>query len=89
MRSTLPSGDQASLRPLSAVHCRDPALVLEDSARGLVTYVIGKQVHVLRLEDGADVVVSPGQTSGFIESGLVYANGAKLLLVRFDELPRR
>lgn len=81
------TGERCATPNLS--QCQNPALVLEDSARGLVTYVIGKQVHVLRLDDGADVVVSPGQTSGFVESGLVYANGAKLRLVRFDELPRR
>ena len=55
-----------------------PSARLEDSARGLVTYVIGKQVHLLRLDDGADVVVSPGQTSGFTDSGLVFADGPRL-----------
>ena len=69
--------------------CVHPALVLEDTERGLVTYVVGKQVHVLRLEDGADVVVSPGQTSGFIESGLVLAVGPRLRLVRYGDLPIR
>ncbi len=66
--------------------CRDPALVLEDAAQGLVTYVIEKQVHVLRLEDGSDVVVAPGQSSGFVDTGLVVAVGPQLRLVRFDEL---
>lgn len=69
--------------------CRDPELVLEDSARGLVTYVIGKQVHALRLADGADIVVSSGQSAGFIDTGLVVAVGPRLQLVRFEDLPIR
>ena len=81
------TGERCATPNLS--HCQDPALVLEDSARGLVTYVIGKQVHLLRLDDGADVVVSPGQTSGFTDSGLVFADGPRLRRVRFDELSIR
>ena len=81
------TGERCATPNLS--HCQDPALVLEDSARGLVTYVIGKQVHMLRLDDGADVVVSRGQTSGFTNAGLVFADGPRLRQVRFDELPIR
>lgn len=85
--SNVSSGARCATPNIS--HCQDPALVLEDSARGLVTYVIGKQVHLLRLADGADVIVSAGQTSGFTNAGLVFADGPRLRQVRFDEFPIR
>lgn len=64
-------------------------LVLEDAARGLVTYVLDGQVHVLRLADGVDAVVGAGTLARFIDAGLVYVDGARLQLVRFDRLPPR
>ena len=66
-----------------------PRLVLEDAARGLVTYVLDGQVRLLRLADGADAVVAPGTLARFMDAGLVYAEGSRLRLVPFDQLPLR
>jgi hypothetical protein len=55
---------------------------------GSLDALSGASLHLLRLADGADVVVSRGQTSGFTDSGLVIADGSRLRLVRFDQLPR-
>ena len=67
--------------------CSRPSLVLQDAARGLVTYVLHDQVHVLRLADGRDAVVAPGTLARFFDEGLVYADGARLRAVPFAELP--
>ncbi len=64
-----------------------PRLLLEDLARGLVTYVLDGRVHVLRLADGADAVVAPGSLARFMDAGLVHADGTRLHLVPFDRLP--
>jgi len=64
-------------------------LVLDDAGRGLVAYVLDEQVHVLRLSDGEDVTVAPGQLARFSDTGLVYADGARIHLVPFDRLPLR
>jgi hypothetical protein len=69
--------------------CRQARLVLQDVAHGLVAYVLDAQVHLLRLVDGMDAVVSPGSRARFIDSGLVYADGARLRHVPFAELPLR
>ena len=64
-------------------------VVLGDARRGLVTYVLDGQVHVLRLADGVDVLVGAGTLARFIDAGLVYVDGARLQLVSFDRLPLR
>ena len=66
-----------------------PRLLLEDGARGLVTYIFDGQVRVLRLSDGADAVVASGVAAGFVDSGLVYADGSRLRHVPFDRLAVR
>jgi hypothetical protein len=81
----VPSG--AECETPNSIRCSQPRLALEDAARGLVTYVLDGQVHVLRLADGADVIVASGATARFIDSGLVYANSLRLRLVPFDRLP--
>ena len=82
----VPSGPECGTP--NSVRCYAwPRLVLEDAARGLVTYVLDGRVHVLRLSDGADTAVAPGSTARFVGSGLVYADGARLHLVPFDRLP--
>lgn len=70
-----------------ARNCPQARLVLHDVARGLAAYVLDGRVHVLRLSDGADAVVGPGTLARFIDAGLVYADGARLRLVPFSELP--
>jgi hypothetical protein len=69
--------------------CDPGTLVLEDAARGLVAYVLEKQVHVLRLADGAVTVVAKGTVARFMDDGLVYADGSRLHLVPFGALPLR
>jgi hypothetical protein len=62
-------------------------LALADAARGLVAYVLDGQLHVLRLVDGADAIVGQAALARFMDTGLVYANGARLHLVPFASLP--
>jgi hypothetical protein len=83
----VPSGQRCATPNIH--RCSDPRLMLEGAANGLVTYVADKRVHLLRLTDGSDVVVGQGQAAGFVDSGLVYADGPRLRLVRFEALPIR
>jgi Tol biopolymer transport system component len=62
-------------------------VALEDVAHGLATYILNGQVHLLRLSDGADRVVAPGTLARFINAGLVYADGARIWLTPYDQLP--
>ena len=64
-----------------------PRLLLEDARDGLVTYVLDGQVHVRRLVDGRDAVVAAASLARFFDGGLVYAYGARVSVVPFDELP--
>jgi WD40-like Beta Propeller Repeat len=66
-----------------------PQLLIEDLARGLVTYVLAGRIHLLRLADGADTIISRGTHARFLDAGLVYADGSRLRLVPFDRLPLR
>jgi Tol biopolymer transport system component len=68
---------------------RPPRLLLEDARDGLVTYVLDGQVHLRRLVDGRDAVLAPGSLARFFDGGLVYAYGARLSAVPFDQLPLR
>ncbi|MDX6408839.1 MAG: hypothetical protein QOE13_1910, partial [Gaiellaceae bacterium] len=69
--------------------CAEPALRLEDAARGLVTYVLGGQIHLLRLGDMSDAVIDFGRVSRFTNAGLIYADGSRLHFVPFGKLPLR
>jgi hypothetical protein len=70
-------------------YCDQPRLVLTDAARGLVAYVLDGQLHLLRLADGADRSLGYASDARFMDAGLVYADGARLRLVPFDQLPLR
>jgi len=85
----VPSGAECRSPSGSSWGCGGPRLVLEDAARGLVTYVLDGQVHVLRLADGVEATIGPGTLARFMDAGLVYADGARLHLVPFDRLPLR
>ncbi len=63
-----------------------PRLLLEDAARGLVTYILDGQVHRLRLADGVDTTVGAGTLARFTDECLVYASGNELRLVPFASL---
>jgi len=67
--------------------CTSASLVLDDVSKGLAAYVLGGEVHVLRLADGADRVVGPGTTARFADAGLVYADGARIRLRPYAQLP--
>src|SRR5207248_10359390 len=68
--------------------CREPRLVLEDAAQGLVTYILDGQVHVLSLGNGTDASVGAGTLARFIDAGLVYADGTRIRLVPVAQLSR-
>jgi hypothetical protein len=80
----VPSGPICAWR-----HCPHPELVLTDAARGLVTYILDGQLHVLRLADGADRPIGHASDARFMDAGLVYADGSRLRLISFDKLPLR
>jgi hypothetical protein len=83
----LPSGDACDITGFFTLDCGRPDWRLEDAARGLVSYIIGDQVHLLRLSDGADAMVDWGTLSRFSASGLVYVDGDRLHVVPFEDLP--
>jgi len=62
---------------------------LQDTARGLAAYVDPGGVALVRLSDGATATVAPGSSAAFTDAGLVYADGARVHLVPFDQLPLR
>jgi WD40 repeat protein len=64
-------------------------LTLGGLSHGLAAYVVDRQVHLLRLADGADRVVGPGTLPRFMDAGLVYADGARIRLVPFERLRLR
>jgi hypothetical protein len=64
-----------------------PPVTLEDVAHGLAAYILNGQVHLIRLSDGADRVVAPGTLARFMNAGLVYADGARIWLVPYNQLP--
>ena len=83
----VPSGSDC--RPGIPFPCRDPRLRLEDAARGLASYILDGQVHLLRLADGKDATVAAGSHARFMDAGLVYADGARVRLIPYDQLPFR
>jgi len=91
-----PLPDVTSGRECGSKYCRPiwpdrptdgPRLVLEDAARGLVAYVLDGNVHLLRLSDGADMVIGPGTLARFMDAGLVYVDSTAIHLVPYDQLP--
>jgi hypothetical protein len=69
--------------------CTRPARVrLGGLARGLAVYTVDGTVRVLRLADGADRLVGAGALGRFTDAGLVYADGARIRLVPFEQLAR-
>jgi WD40-like Beta Propeller Repeat len=85
----VPSGGECGRPHGRGWECRQARLLLQDVAHGLVAYALDGQVHLLRLVDGTDAVVSPGSRARFIDSGLVYADGARLRHTPFAALPVR
>lgn len=67
--------------------CETKHLVLNDARRGLVAYVLDGTLHLLRLADGADVIVRGASLGRFMDDGLVYADGARLRFVPYSQLP--
>jgi hypothetical protein len=65
------------------------SLTLGGLSHGLVAYVFDREVHVLRIADGADRVVAPGTLARFMDAGLVYAGGARVRFVPYERLPLR
>lgn len=61
-------------------------LTFGDVAHGLAAYAVDGKVHLLRLGDGADKIVGPGTVPRFMDSGLVYADGARIRFVPYAEL---
>jgi hypothetical protein len=49
-------------------------------------YVLDDQVHLLRLADGRDTTIGPGTYARFMNAGLVYADGARIHLVPYEQL---
>ena len=62
-------------------------LTLEDVHHGLAAYVYAGRVHVLRLDDGDDSVVGDGTLARFTNAGLAYADGARVRLRPYGQLP--
>jgi Tol biopolymer transport system component len=82
----VPSGGECGSPHTGTWECRTAALLLEDAARGLATYVLDGQLHILRLSDGADRLIGAASLARFMDAGLVYADGARIRLVPFAQL---
>jgi dipeptidyl aminopeptidase/acylaminoacyl peptidase len=77
-----------------------PAPDLQDAQGGLVAYVVGVAIHILRLSDGREIVIdTPSATepvfARFVPSGLYYSfnesyasRPGRLVFVRRDEVQR-
>jgi hypothetical protein len=61
-------------------------LRLQDAAHGLAAYTLNGEVHLMRLSDGHDSVVSFGTEARFMEEGLVVADGARVRLIPYAKL---
>jgi hypothetical protein len=76
-----PTSDRRCTWPVVALPlCREPyaRLRLVDSERGIAVYVLGREIHLVQIADGARTVVRPPATRGTVEaqlerSGLFYA----------------
>ena len=76
-----PASDRRCSWPVVSLPlCRKPyaRLRLTDAENGIAVYVLGREIHLLRLSDGAATVVRPPATRGTVEaqlerSGLFYA----------------
>ena len=68
--------------------CQQSALTLDDASHGLAVYVVDGEVRVVRLSDGVDRLVALGTVARFMDDGLVYADGARVRLLPYDELLR-
>ena len=55
--------------------------------RGKTAYIDAGQVHLLRLGDGTDRVIGLGTLARFMNAGLVYADGARIWLRHYNQLP--
>jgi Tol biopolymer transport system component len=66
-----------------------PRLVLQDASRGFAAYTLDGRVHVLRLSDGDDPAVGYGSKARFTDTGLAYADGARIHVAPFRSLARR
>jgi WD40-like Beta Propeller Repeat len=68
--------------------CRPPLrITLDDVARSLAVYSVDGAIHLLRLSDGVDRVIAPGTLGRFVDTGLVFADGARIRLVPYAKLP--
>jgi hypothetical protein len=74
-------------------HCARAELRLEDVDRDLVAYVLRREVHVLRLTDGRDVIVrrpASGDVEAQLEgTGLAYSSGRRVSWVSIAEIRGR
>ena len=64
-----------------------PPVTLEDVSHGLAAYIDAGRVHLLRLGDGTDRVVGDGTLARFTAAGLAYADGARVRLEPYNQLP--
>ena len=78
--------------------CRTPALRLEDVDSGIAVYVIGAQIHLLRLDDGKTATIRPpGRTPVHAQlerDGLYYSyslapKSSRVAFMPFAKLPWR
>jgi Tol biopolymer transport system component len=91
----LPDVSLGGLCGLPSWECGSPRLRLEGAARGVVAYILDGKLHLLRLRDGADVLVADASAAALDDSGLFYTYRAtgiwpgRLRFVPFDQLPLR
>jgi hypothetical protein len=67
-------------------HCPSAAVKLQGAARGLVAFTVNGQLHILHLSTGADDTIGYATEARFMDSGLVYADGARINFIPYSGL---
>jgi hypothetical protein len=73
--------------PLTASTQQSHWPALQDVAHGLAAYTVDGKLHLLRLSDGSDTIIGPGDLARFADTGLVVATGPRIQLIPNGELP--
>lgn len=86
----VPSGGECGAPHYGACQCHwDAHLFLEDAASGLVGYILDKQVHLLRLADGANATVGREHWRASRRTDSCSSTGGGSELKPFASLPLR
>jgi hypothetical protein len=68
-------------------HCPyDAAVKLQDAAHGLVAITVNDELHILDVSNGADRSIGHATEARFMDTGLVFADGARVHFIPYSGL---